>query len=362
MGVCFFAILVLAPGPVGAIEAVGSNVAAIFVTCAISLLAVNGRLVRDGPKRAAAEPEWGRVGLMLGLGTVALYLNQQLDVLLLGYFADDATLGIYTAIAQIVTVLAFANIAAVATIQPMLARRAATDSPIDLQSVVKGGARFAFLINLAGGLPLLVLAGPILQLFGDDFARGAGALRILTVAYMTVSAISMSGAALSMRGYERQSTLVLVAGCGLTFIMNILLIPWAGLEGAALATGVSTVAWNIGLFLVARQKLGVLALPFGWRASRSMPPALRPIRRSSCSCRAWPAGVPSGSCSTWREALPRSVIQPHSFWCIMRARTRVWFRRRSRRCSWDAKDLASGDRARILSAQSQAGPNLFRNG
>ncbi|HEX2526681.1 MAG TPA: glycosyltransferase [Geminicoccus sp.] len=268
MGLVFLLLLQAGSDRQGAMAAVGSNAVAIALTAAAGLLASWIRLGPAGTERLPADPQWRKVGIALGLGTLALYLTQQVDVLLLGYLTDASSLGVYTAVTRIASVLAFANIAAVATIQPVLARRSGQQDSASLQSVLRGGARFAFFVNLAAGLPVLVLAEPILRVFGGEFVTGAFALRVLTLATMIASSFSMSGAALSMRGCERHATAVLIAGCLLALVSNLLLIPYAGIDGAALATGASTVAWNIGLFLVAQRKLGVLALPFG----RTPPP------------------------------------------------------------------------------------------
>ena len=48
-------------------------------------------------------------------------------------------------------------------------------------------------------------------------------------------------------------------------MLNLLLTPRFGIDGAATATALSAVAWNVALFL-ARARVGVAALPVRLRA------------------------------------------------------------------------------------------------
>ena len=263
MGVFFGGLLLFQQPPLTAAGALGSNVAAIALSVGLSLWALCC-VLPPRTDRASSIParSWLLTSMTFGVGTMAIYLNGQSAMLLLGSTADPREVGIYAAVTRLVAVMAFANTAVVQTSQPMIASLADDASPAQIQSLISGGARFAFLVNLAVALPVILLAGPILAVFGPDFVEGATALRVLVSSFLLASAVSLSGTALSMRGFERDATLILIGGCAVTLLLCFVLIPAFGLNGAATATAGSMLAWNGALLLLARVRLGVWVLPF----------------------------------------------------------------------------------------------------
>ena len=78
-------------------------------------------------------------------------------------------------------------------------------------------------------------------------------LLIMSANQKTVAAIFSSSALLNVLG-------------------NLLLIPLYGIEGAALATGISIVAWNLLMVHQVRKRLGIKATLFGVPAGlKNMP-------------------------------------------------------------------------------------------
>jgi O-antigen/teichoic acid export membrane protein len=110
-------------------------------------------------------------------------------------------------------------------------------------------------------LVVLVLAEPLLGIFGEAFRAGAPALRLLTLGYMGASLMSLASALLNMTGHHSASTATMLAGTALTAALCLMLVPRWGIVGAAAATAVSTLVWNLGLLLMARRRLGVTAAP-----------------------------------------------------------------------------------------------------
>jgi O-antigen/teichoic acid export membrane protein len=254
--------------------AVEANVIAIAISVGLAAWALRSLVPRKGPGGSLpANSTWHRASIAFGLSTLAIYLSNSVDLLLLGPLADEAQVGIYAAVARLVTLLAFANVAVIAIIQPMLSKEGDTADVAALQGLVSGGARFAFLTNLFLALPMLVWAEPLLSVFGEGFAAGSAPLRILLIGNLLASLVSLAGPTLSMRGFERDATNVLVAGCFVAVAANAVAIYYFGMIGAALATSLSTVAWNIGLFATAWRRTGILALPV-----RRFFPARQPMR------------------------------------------------------------------------------------
>ena len=65
------------------------------------------------------------------------------------------------------------------------------------------------------------------------------------------------GHLMSLTGHGRDSARVYGMAAIVNIVLNLLLIPPLGMEGAAVATATSVVLWNVWLFLLVRRKVGV---------------------------------------------------------------------------------------------------------
>ena len=63
------------------------------------------------------------------------------------------------------------------------------------------------------------------------------------------------GVTLYMTGHESIANRIFTASAVLNVILNFALIPRFGIVGAAVATSISLIAWNLGLWVVVRRRL-----------------------------------------------------------------------------------------------------------
>jgi O-antigen/teichoic acid export membrane protein len=88
------------------------------------------------------------------------------------------------------------------------------------------------------------------------------ALLILAGGQLINALAGSVGLLMAMTGHQVESSIVLAVSAGLNVGLNYLLIPRYGLVGAALATGISTVVWNVTLAVRVRRLLGVRSTAF----------------------------------------------------------------------------------------------------
>jgi O-antigen/teichoic acid export membrane protein len=263
MGGLFLLLSALATTSPNAHGAIAANTLSLLLVVLVGLVALRPPLP-PYPNRSIEMPRraWRGTSLAFGINALALHLNVQTDMLVLGFFHDQEILGIYGAVTRFATVTSFAGLAVVTIVQPMLARAAANATREELQQLVTGGARLVFLATFCFALPILVFAEFLLSIFGHGFEAGAAALRILALGSIVASPVNLAGALLGMTGHEKEATTVMVAGCVLTLALNLLLAPRFGAIGAAAATAASRIAWNFALFRLARARLKINATPF----------------------------------------------------------------------------------------------------
>ncbi|SHG42907.1 oligosaccharide flippase family protein [Bradyrhizobium erythrophlei] len=119
----------------------------------------------------------------------------------------------------------------------------------------------ATVLSLAGGamlaLPVLILTGPLLNLFGQDFAGDTHIAQTLVMGQFLAAAGGPQQNLLTMTGHERSAAAIMlvfaaltIAGCAITTIHY-------GAMGAAVVTSGTLVAWNVAMAIHIKRCLGI---------------------------------------------------------------------------------------------------------
>jgi O-antigen/teichoic acid export membrane protein len=93
---------------------------------------------------------------------------------------------------------------------------------------------------------VMVLGKPVLSLlFGEQFTRAYPAVILLALGQFVNSISGSTGIFLNMTGHERALQNIMLAAAGLNIALALVLIPRFGVEGAAFASMLTTVSWNV---------------------------------------------------------------------------------------------------------------------
>ena len=99
-------------------------------------------------------------------------------------------------------------------------------------------------------------------IFGTEFEVGYSALVILVLAQLVNASFGAIGVLMNMTRNEKFLARALGIASAANVILNIILIPFFGIIGAATATVISIAIWNTLLFVVAKRKIGITCHPF----------------------------------------------------------------------------------------------------
>lgn len=177
------------------------------------------------------------------------------DRLMIGGILGVEAAGIYNASTRTAMLVAFGLSAVNAMLGPMISSMHTRGDQAGLQRLL-GLAAWGLLAWTGLGSAVLLLGGPwILSLFGSEFVQGYGALAIMVLAQTVNASCGSVGLLLMMTGHQRQVARVLAAAAGLNLVLNLALIPSWGMEGAALASGLSMAAWNLTMLVLVRKEL-----------------------------------------------------------------------------------------------------------
>ncbi len=184
------------------------------------------------------------------------------DIIMLGAFLDEATVGLYHPAARTAGMLRVVLVSFMNIYAPMLAEMSARDDRLGMGRLYKLVTRWVISLTLPVSALILLFPQRIMLLFGPDFMPGAPILMLLTAATLIQSFLGTGGPLLTMTGHPRWH--LLNAGISLTIniILNIILIPRYGAAGAAMATLISL--FMIGVLRVGEVWFLMHIQPFTW--------------------------------------------------------------------------------------------------
>ena len=96
----------------------------------------------------------------------------------------------------------------------------------------------------------------LLGLFGEEFKVGVTAFIFLSCGRLISSFSGSVGNILQMTGNQNIYARILLLGAILNVVLNLILIPAYGINGAAIASMSSLIVWNLSMVLVVKQRFG----------------------------------------------------------------------------------------------------------
>lgn len=239
--------------------AVGLNVVA--ATGALVLASSLARstvpdLVRSAPpefERAA----WSRSTVALLVTTAIPALNTHSGTILLGLMADVDAAAVFNAAVRWATFTGFLQFAAALPLGPSIARLHASAEMRRLERLLSSAAMAVLVLSAPIALALVLFGRHALAVYGEAFAVGSTALRILVVGEVINLACGLVGVTLIMTGHERTVAQAGVVAVLANMVLSVVLIPPLGIEGAAIARASTTAGLNLALLLAVRRHLRI---------------------------------------------------------------------------------------------------------
>jgi len=207
---------------------------------------------------------WIRQALpFLLLGSIYI-INNRMDVLMIGIFLNASDVGVYHISFQLAGFISFFLVATNPSLQPVLAQLYISGEMAAIQQMVFKVARNLLMISLVVSVVLLVFGKHILNIgFGPEFTAGYPPMAILAIGHLFSVGSGSVAQILNMTGHEKESLRAMIAGVLTNFILNLILIPTMGINGAAVATSISLVIWNSIMAVYVLRKLNIDSTALG---------------------------------------------------------------------------------------------------
>lgn len=198
-------------------------------------------------------------GLLMAFASLSSLGLKFLDAIMLGREVPLSEVGIYTIAAFIPTVIEIPLAALEKILNPRMAHSMVHGEREKLREMYYRSAKYMLLI---GGLLFLLVdinVNDLLQLVPrDGYVRGEHVVLIISIGTLINMATGANNTLIfSADAYYKYGILLLAGLFVMAFLGNLLLIPRYGMEGAALATVISSTLYNLAKFFFIRKAYGL---------------------------------------------------------------------------------------------------------
>ncbi len=199
---------------------------------------------------------------MLVAGSLMLIMGWS-DTIMIGMYLDEKAVGIYTVALKIATVTSIFLMAINSMAAPKFSQFYSKNDMQGFQKIVTQSSKLIFWTSLPVSIVCIVLSEPILSLFGEEFTKGNLALILLCIGQLVNVFSGSVGYILQMTSHEKAFQIIILCSLIINIILNYSLIPVYGLTGAAFASMVSLIMWNIVSVYIIHKKIHIIT-PYLW--------------------------------------------------------------------------------------------------
>ena len=227
--------------------------------------------LRALPKRVFASVKqmersvWVRVSLPLFFISSMNLVLKRTDIIMVGAFMNFDQVSFYRIAGMLADLGVFGLVAVNAIAAPMISELYTAKKRDELQNTITLAARGIFVLTLLISLFLILFGRFILTIYSPDFQVAYLPLLILLAGQATNALTGSVGFIMTMTGHQNQAALIIGAGALANIVLNAILIPRYGLVGAAVATSISTVFWNMSMLVYVLRVLKLNPTILRWK-------------------------------------------------------------------------------------------------
>lgn len=214
--------------------------------------------------------EWLLTALPLMLGAGAFMLTQKTDTLMIGAMLGTKEAGIYVVASRIAEFTMFGG-AVTAIAAPHMSEFFVHQKQRELQRVVSLATWGAVAFAIPFAIFIFLRGNWLLGIFGSDFLIGYWALVFLVGGQVANAMTGPIGVLMNMTGHQNQLLGILVVALVANAILNYFFILNLGIEGAALATALVKMGWNVAAVLYVYRKFGINCFVFRLKSTARQP-------------------------------------------------------------------------------------------
>lgn len=209
-------------------------------------------------KRAYEPKAWLAVSLPLLLVSGFQLVIEKTDVLVIGALLSPDDVGIYHAASRLGGLITIILASINALTAPRIAALHGRSHHNKIQKLIDKLMPWYIWPSIIFLIILVVFGEFILEVFGSSFTRGYLALLLIGVGQLVNALAGPVLLLLNMTGSQNRSASIFAVVAVTNFLLNFSLVPIFGIEGAAIATSLSMIIWNIWMVAVVKRRLNIV--------------------------------------------------------------------------------------------------------
>ena len=191
-----------------------------------------------------------------------LLLIQWIDIIILGYFETSYTVGIYSVIMKISLFSSVILFSINSIVASEFSKLYSLDKMDDLRVLIKKSSKIIFFITIPILILIVCFSEFILGYFGFEFTMANKTLHILIAGQFVNILCGSVGYILMMTEKQNIFKNIMIFATCVNIILNIVLIPIYSINGAAIASSISLILWNVISFSYIYRKYNISTIWF----------------------------------------------------------------------------------------------------
>ncbi|MCI0710616.1 MAG: oligosaccharide flippase family protein [Chloroflexi bacterium] len=186
---------------------------------------------------------------------------QRISTIIIGFMINPSAIAIYAVSERISSFAVFFQRAAVFVFAPLIAPLHEKGDNETLNKYISMIADWSFFSSVGVSVVLVIFSPFLLGMFGEEYLEGQFVLIVLLLAQITHGFTGPAPLTLDLTGHQGLNFKIHVGGTILAVVLHVMLIPLWGIEGAAIALVLASVAQNWLAYYYLKKRLGLNSLP-----------------------------------------------------------------------------------------------------
>lgn len=244
----------------GVTGVVWAHTAATFIVAFLAWLSWRIELAKISEKEVASlgfDALWRSSRHLFLVSLINKGVTPWFPLFYLGVWASSDEVGVFATAVRIAFMVSFVLTAVNNVVAPNFAELYSKGNFAVLGRAARLSALGITLATLPVFFTLIFFGDWVMSLFGGEFARGGCVLAILVFGQMINTACGSVGVLLNMSGNEKTNLYITVISVLLLLVLAIALVPAFGMYGAAVATSVALISFNVLAVFQVRKKLSI---------------------------------------------------------------------------------------------------------
>lgn len=178
-----------------------------------------------------------------------LYLMNNLDSFMIGYFHSEKDVGYYNACVRLSLGITFVLTAIKGYASPKFSKHYHSDQFIELKKLFFNVIKLTLILVSPFIFLIFIFPDFFLSIFGEEFKIAKNTLIVLNFTYLINTVFGPTGMLMNMTGNQTVFMGIILFSFLVNLSLNLIVIPKYGIVGAAYSTLISTAFWNVSAFI-----------------------------------------------------------------------------------------------------------------